>query len=146
MRTEEQEAAIIHLADLEALFDVALDAVDGDVVVLRHENYRLQAELKMARRDGDKALERALHWIEESRLWRDKYIAMRRERNEAIGQWVDYLTGQWQFETHLETEHDDVRRACAVDQRRQMASRMGEVVEMWNLKNDIEATDLGLDE
>ncbi len=89
---------------------------------------------------------RLLHWFDQYDEMRSSYIAMRRERNDAMDQMFNLVMGQLGFEVHLET-HDDERRneirAAAILQRKQMAQQMKDMVEMWQLKNEVEAEDLG---
>lgn len=82
----------------------------------------------------------------EARRWRESYTAMRRERNNAMEQWLNYMEHQWGVERHLEAHEDEVRmqiRATAMTERDRVTRLLAERFEMWALKNEVEAEDLG---
>ena len=126
--TPVQHDAIAGIARLEAMLDEALESADGDVLALR-------AEVRRLGRDLDRAIDRVGHWMQEARQWRDGYIAMRRERNEAMDQWVNFMERQFAGEVHLETQ--------AMLARDRAARELLEIIELWCLKNQVEAEDLG---
>lgn len=137
--TPAQQDAIAGITRLEALYDEALEAADGDVLALR-------AEVRRLAHDVDRLLERTEHWMTEARRWQAKYMAMRRERNEAMEQWLSFMEHQWAVEKHLEGHEDEVRtkvRATALQERDRVARVLAEIFEVWSLKNGVEAEDLG---
>ena len=148
--TKDQDAAIAEIGKLAEFFDDLLEEawsyVDGDVVLVREEVRRLTQEVRTLTRDNERLLDRVDHYVQQTRYWEDRYIAMRQEPNEAMNQWFEYMMGQLDFEIHLESHYDQKRRevrAAAVHQRKQMAQRMAEIIEVWRLRNGVEAEGLG---
>jgi len=93
----------------------------------------------------ENAIEHSVRYFEEAEEWREKYLAMRRERNEAMEQWLSYMEHQWAVERHLEGHEDEVRmkiRASAMAERDRAARTLMEIFELWQLKNGVEAEDL----
>lgn len=136
--TTEQAEALAGLARIEALLDEAWDAADGDVLLLRHQNRRLE-------RNRDKAVDHAIHYMEEAHDWREKYIAMRRERDAAMNEWVNSITRQLGVESHL-ADHQRQIDASRKGDHDQVARQLMERVELWLMQKEVEAADLDLDE
>jgi hypothetical protein len=136
--TTEQQEALAGIARLEALLDEATEAADGDVLLLRRQNRRLE-------RDRDKAIDTALRYCDEAHDWRERYIAMRRERDAAMDEWVNSVTRQLGVEEHLAAHQRqiDLSRKCDHDQ---VARQLMERIELWIMKKEVEAADLGLDD
>lgn len=142
----DQETAIAAIESMTALVDEILDATDGNVLLLKEEVRHLTGERDRLQGDLDRILDRAEYWITEARQWQEKYIGMRRERNDAMEQWLDYMEHQWALEQHLEGHEDEIRnkvRATARGERDRVARVLAERFEMWALKNGVEAEDLG---
>jgi hypothetical protein len=94
-------------------------------------------------------IQRSVEYFERADEWREKYIAMRRERDEAMDQWANSMAHQWAVEAHLEAHEDTVRmeiRTSAANERDRVGRELLERLEFWLLKKGVEAQDLDLSE
>jgi len=87
----------------------------------------------------------ALAYFEEAVEWRERYLAMRQERDAAMEEWVNSITRQLGVESHL-ADHQRKIDASRKGDHDQVARQLMERIELWLMKKEVEAADLGLDE
>lgn len=95
----------------------------------------------------ERTADRAVYWCDRAEHWRQKYIAMRAERDATMDEWIHSLERQMAWGVELaghREEQNEVMEAARKIQQDRVARELLERIEFWDLKRGVEESDLGL--
>ena len=89
--------------------------------------------------------DRLVQWFERWEKMRDLFLSVRRERDAARDDLVNFMERQFAVEQHLEGHEDEVRlkvRASARMERDRVARALMEIIDLWRLQKEVDEEDL----